>query len=207
MAKTAFFAEVIESSLQLWTAQCWQWNQGVDFATLVAVQEPKRTIFGLVFHIETGSWQPGRTPFAYQKSHEELLREQPHIFELLRTSFKCLTLGYQEGENQAIIYHYAPQPPQIHAFVRPATEAETEQFFADDRYIPLLFAAQQLYNLEELLLGLLQFRIKRGLFEPSQSTDFINTFSLLTGNDYRRFKVFLHRLQPLVTDCFGKTSL
>ena len=197
MANKTYFAEVIESSLQLWTAQSWQWNQGVDFATLVAVEEKNRTVFGLVYHIETGSWQTGRTPFPYQKTEEELLRDQPQIFELLRTSFKCLTLGYKEPAGP-ILYQYAPQPPKIHAFVRPATDEETAQFFADDRYIPILFAGNQHFNLEELLLGLLQFRIKKGLFEPEHCKNFIDTFSLLTGNDYRRLKVFLHRLQPLL---------
>jgi hypothetical protein len=191
-----FFAEVIEGSLQYWIAQCWRWNQGVDFATLVAIEEKKRTIFGLVFHIETGSWQVGRTPMAYQKTEEELVREQPQIFELLRTNFKCLTVGYQEFDE--IRYQYAPQPPKIHSFVRPATHNEITQFFSDDRYISMLFAAHQQYNLEELLLGLIRFRIRYGMFQQDQCNQFIDSFSLLTGNDYRRLKVFLHRLQPLL---------
>ena len=213
--KNPYFAEVIEASLQIWTAQCWRWNQGVDFANLIVVNEPKRAIFGLVYAIETGSWQAGRTLIAYQKTEAELLGEQPQIFEFLRTNFSCLTLGYKEltppfissealgdvpeYEVQApIFYQYAPQPPQIHSFVRLATDAEIALFFADNRYISSLFAGDQYYNLEELLLGLIQFRIQKGLFDLDQWDKFIDSFALLTGNDYRRLKVFLHRLQPLL---------
>lgn len=213
--KNSYFAEVIEASLQIWTAQCWRWDHRVDFATLVVVDDPKRVTFGLVYAIETGSWQAGRTLIAYQKTEEELLREQPQIFELLRTNFRCLTLGYKEltslpissnvvgvvsrdEAQEPIFYQYAPQPPKIHSFVRLATDAEIAQFFADNRYISALFAGDQYYNLEELLLGLIQFRIKKCLFDLDQWDKFIDSFALLTGNDYRRLKVFLHRLQPLL---------
>lgn len=197
MPKKAHFAEVIESSLQLWTAQSWQWNHVADFASLVVAEEKERIVFGLIFHIETGSWHNDRTPFPYQKTEDELLKEQPQIFELLRTTFKCLTLGYAPN-GASIAYHYAPQPPKIHGFVRPATAPEITAFFSNDRSLPIIFAAQHLFNLEELLIGLIQFRIKNGLFEPSHCAEFMHTFSLLTGNDYRRLKVFTHRLQPLL---------
>ena len=197
MSNKPYFAEVVQSSLPFWTAQSWNWNEVIDFATLVIAEEKNRLVFGIVYAIETGSWQNERTPFPYQKTEEELLREQPHIFELLRTNFSCITVGYKEAD-QPITYQYAPQPPKIHRFVRPATMQETHDFFAHEHYIALLCASGSFFNLEELLLGMIQFRIKKGLFTSPHYGEFINALSLLMGNDYRRLKMFLYRLQPLI---------
>lgn len=197
MPKPPYFAEVVESSLQLWTAQSWQWDELPNFAALMAVEEQNRTVFGIVAQSATTSWHGDRTPFAYQKTEAELMREQPQIFELLRSTFTCLTAGYQ-AMGEPITHCYAPRPPKIHSFVRPANDTEIIEFFSNDRSIPMLFAAAHHVNLEELLLGLVQFRIQKGLFEPRHYTQFIDTLSLLSGNDYRRLKIFLHRLQPLI---------
>ena len=107
------FAEVIESSLQGWLAQSWNWNCFPAFGSLVTIETKKRQLFGIVHQIQTGSMDPMRHPFPYQKTEEELLQEQPQIFEFLKTTFSCLTLGYSERER--IIYLLAPEPPQIHS--------------------------------------------------------------------------------------------
>ncbi len=90
------FAEVIESSLHGWLAQSWQWDTFPSFGSIVTIQGKKRTHFGIVHQIQTGSMDPVRYPFPYQKTEEELLKEQPQIFEFLKTTFSCLIIGYQE---------------------------------------------------------------------------------------------------------------
>ena len=86
-------AEIIESSLQTFLGQCWQWDIMPQFGSLVIAQNGNRPLFGLVYQIQTGSMDPTRYPFAYQKTHEELRAEQPQIFEFLKTSFSCLCVG------------------------------------------------------------------------------------------------------------------
>ena len=78
--KRTYFAEIVESSLTNWTAQSWDWDMFPAFGTLVVVPENKRSLFGIVYQINTGSLEPGRYPFTYQKTQEELLKEQPQIF-------------------------------------------------------------------------------------------------------------------------------
>lgn len=197
---TTFFAETIECSLQKWKAQSWKWDVRPDFASIMVVKNGNHELFGVVYHIETGSGTSDRTPFPYQKTEKELLQEQPHIFEFLQTNFTCLTLGYKEP-GKVLLYQYAPQPPKIHAFVRPATHEELQLFFSDDRYITMLFASDnEAFNLDELLLALIRMRIQNSLLTKDQLKAFFETFSLLTGNDYRRLKLFLHRVQPLIED-------
>lgn len=185
------FAEIVESSLTGFTAQSWQWDKVPEFGSLVTITTKKRILFGVVHQIQTGSMEPGRYPFTYQKTEEELLAEQPQIFEFLKTNFDCLTLGYQEQE--VMFHQIAPEPPKIHAFVAPATEIQYHHFFASHNYLPLLFSAQNIHNLDELILALLKQAKTYKILTPEKLETFIETFSLLIGNDYRRLKLFLQR--------------
>ncbi|MDZ4151763.1 HAS-barrel domain-containing protein [Methylicorpusculum sp.] len=189
-------AEVIESSLYGFLAQSWRWDQPPTFGSLVTVEGKKRTIFGIVQQIQTGSSDSQRQAFAYQKTHEELLREQPQIFELLKTSFSCLTLGYQEKGR--ITYQLAPEPPLIHSFVGPASPELARQFFAHESYLHLLFGqAGQMGNLDELLLAIMVQHKQLGILSPERINKIMQIFSVLTANDYRRLKLFLQRVEPL----------
>lgn len=192
------FAEIIESSLTGWLAQSWQWDQFPSFGSLVVIQTKERTLFGIVHQIKTGSMDPIRYPFAYQKTEEELLQEQPQIFEFLKTTFSCLTIGFQEQENN-IIYQLAPEPPKIHAFVHPASQQLYKKFFHTEQYLHILFGlANTLFNVDELLLAILKQLDDQKILTPPVVNNFIDTFSLLTGNDYRRLKLFLQRVQHIV---------
>ncbi len=192
------FAEVIESSLIGWLAQSWQWDRFPAFGSLVVIENKKRCLFGIVHQIKTGSMDPVRYPFAYQKTEEELAQEQPQIFEFLKTTFSCLTLGYKEKDK--ILYQLAPEPPKIHSFVYAASPELIQEFFSNEQYLHILFGlANQLFNLEELLLALLKNLNDHKIMHPKTVQSFVQTFSLLIGNDYRRVKLFLQRAQPLLT--------
>jgi len=191
------FAEVIESSLTCWVAQSWQWNTFPSFGSLLSVQAKQRTLFGLVCHIQTGSMDPSRSPFPYQKTEEELMAEQPQIFEFLKTSFNCIIIGYQE--HGKIYYLLPPQPAQIHSFVQEASADQGAALLANEGYLHLLFSScQQLYNPDELLLALLRYQSANNLLTPDQLKNIIQKFSLLIGNDYRRLKLLASRIEQNV---------
>ncbi len=191
------FGEIIESSLGHFLAQSWNWNEMPSFGSLVAVQTKKRTLFGLVNQIQTGSMDPARYPFPYQKTHEELLAEQPQIFEFLKTTFTCTPLGYQERSK--IYYVTPPEPPLIHSFVAPLEAQEGREFFASDNYLHLLFGANaHTGSLDDLLLAILKYQKDLGILKEEKVSSFIHTFSLLTGNDYRRLKLFLQRASDIL---------
>ncbi len=191
------FAEVIESSLHGWLAQSWQWDTFPSFGAIVTIQGKKRTHFGIVHQIQTGSMDPIRYPFPYQKTEEELLKEQPQIFEFLKTTFSCLIIGYQEKGH--IYYMMAPEPPKIHAFVQPISLDLAKQFFSSQKYLHLLFSlSNQIANLDELLLAVLKQQGQLDTLSEAKLAAFIEDFSLLTGNDYRRLKLFLQRAQAIM---------
>lgn len=191
------FAEIIESSLSTWRAQSWKWDIMPKFGSLITIETPERKVFGLVHTIQTGSSDPARTVMAYKKTQHELKLEQPQIFEFLQTTFSCLTLGY--SQDNMLLYQLAPEPPKIHAFVRVATLEETARFFSNEHYLHLLFCfSSQLFSLDELLLAVLKQLSDLHLLTEELLTRFIETFSLLTANDYRRLKLFLQRAHPII---------
>lgn len=191
------FAEVLESSLSSWLAQSWKWNEVPSFGSIVAVENAGKTIFGIVHQVQTGSLDAVRHPFAYQKTEEELRLEQPQIFEFLKTNFSCLLLGYmQQGK---MYYMLAPQPVTVHSFVFYVQPNQAALFFTSYHYLDMLFShGSQILNLDELLLAVLKNFSMYGISLPSHLDLFVQRYSLLIGNDYRRMKLFLNRVEQLL---------
>lgn len=191
------FAEIIESSLNCWKAQCWNWDYVPPFGSLVTVTIASTTLFGVVYQSQTGSLDPVRQPYAYQKTEEELRAEQPQIFEFLHTTFLCAPLGFYTN---ALYYQLPPTPPKIHSFVQHASSSAIQQFFVTDQYLQVLFGLPlSATHIDELILALLQQTAQARLLTTEKLQDFMHTFSLLTGNDYRRLKLFLQRAQRTLT--------
>lgn len=191
------FAEIIESSLSHWIAQSWQWDVLPFFGSLITVSHREITQVAIVNAIHTGSSDPSRSPLPYQKTEEELRQEQPQIFAFLKTTFTCIPLGY--FDKGRVRYQLPPQPPNIHTFVQPASSELSKQFLAHPYYLHVLFGlASQILYMDELLLALLEQQASTGILTPERVTTMVETISLLSGNDYRRLKLFLQRAQPII---------
>ena len=196
MEKKEYFAEVIESSLDNFLAQSWEWNCFPKFGSLVQVQSDQEIILGIVTQIQTGSMDPMRYPFAYKKTEEELLEEQPQIFEFLKTTFRVQLCGHVPVCEARIHYLLPSKPCKIHAFVKEASQDLVSDFFNKPDFLHLLFAfGAQLCNLDELLLAIFRQLSDKKLLGSEKLDSFCQTFSLLTGNDYRRLKLFLKRVE------------
>jgi len=192
--KLSYFAEIVESSLQSWKVQCWHNGQSPPFGALVASDADDCVLYGVVYQVDTGSDDPVRITHAYQKTEEELKKEQHQIFEFLKTTFLSAVLGYKK--DWQIYQSFAPSPAKIHVFVRLADQNEYRDFFKKHHYLHILFAqANQLGNTDELLLAILSNLYKIDQLDENIINDFIETFLLLNGNDYRRLKLFLQRLE------------
>ena len=192
------FAEIIESSLRSWQAQCWQWDSMPTYGSIVAVKTGESTHFGIVHALTTGSHDTQRTVFAYKKSEEQLKKEHPHIFQFLTSTISCLPLGYKA--HKRIHYQLAPRPPKIHAFVTLPDEDDLKSFFSQEQYLHTLFShIDQVEALDDLLLALIGQLAHTHLLSQERLRRFIETFSLLTANDYRRLKLFLQRVQPILS--------
>ncbi|MBD3273579.1 hypothetical protein GF385_04500 [Candidatus Dependentiae bacterium] len=183
------FAEIIESSCSKFLAQTWKHQTKPNLGSLVTTQINEIKIIGLVTNIQTGSQDPMRYPFTYKKTEEELKKEQPQIFEFLKTIFEVQIVGYK---NKNKIYYSLPtNPPNIHSFIKHTEEELFDKFFENTNFLPLLFNSQ-ITNIDEVLIAMLS-NIKN--LNKKFLSKFAKTFSLLSGNDYKRLKLFFKRAQ------------
>lgn len=195
--KAPFFAEIVASSLWDWSAQSWQWQTVPAYGQLLVVATDERKYFGFVSGMQTGAFDAARVPVAYQKTEQELLQEQPQIFEFLQTNFTCLLAGFTEMAQSW--YVAPPVPPKIHAFVRAATLEEQAQFFQSYQFLHLLFSSAVLAQnqVDELLLAILQ-RAQEQLDLRPNLNEFAQLFAALVGRDYQRLRLFLGRLEQVL---------
>ena len=194
-SKLHSFAEIIESSLPRYKAQCWDSNKVPQYGSLVVVEQQDLIIYGIVYQVYVASDDPMRQIHSYQRTEEELQKEQPQIFAFLKTFFSVLILGYKEGDR--VYQRCAPIPSKLHSFVRLISDDELALFLREHSYLHLIFAqAHQIDGLDELLLALLSF-VKQRTFFNTMLADFIEQYCLLTSTDYRRLKFFIERIELL----------
>jgi hypothetical protein len=91
-------AEVVESSTRHVVAEVRRGAAPPPFGSWVAVErEDGSHLYGIVSHAETGAVEPGRRAVALGRDREEIRREMPHVFELVRTTFRALVLAHWDG--------------------------------------------------------------------------------------------------------------
>lgn len=186
------FGEVIESSLEIFTGKTWIWDNYPSFGSLVTIKKNDQKIYAIIYQVQTGSDDVARKPFAYQKTEEELKRDQPQIFEFLETSFNCILVGYKE--NDKIFYQIPAEPVKIHSFILNANHDEYMDFFKDSQFLYSIFSHEnKLQNIDELLLAIFKNLKKIKDFTQDDILNFSQNYSLLTGNDYKRLKLFITR--------------
>jgi len=198
--KYNYFGEVIESSITEFVFQTWHWKTRCPFGSVVLVENQHELIYGLVYQIKTGSDEPGRQPYIYQKSLSELEKEQPHIFSFLKTTVSAIPFGYKfQG---GLIPELPQNPCLIHAFVRFPEDSEVITLLTTHySYVQNLFALQlNLFNIDALLYSLLCYQKNiDALFEVNVAK-FLSAYSSAIGNDYRRLHFFVQKVSLLLVN-------
>lgn len=202
-SKQTALAEVVSSTLGSFTAHCWSWDTMPALGSLVCIQEKQTTVFGIVYNIQTGSTDPHRSPFPYQKTEDELRTQHPQIFEFLKTTFDVCITGKSDQEN-GLLYTLPAFPAKIHQFVSPATLRQQEQFFTNPAFLSLLLSCQESGpGTDDLFLAIISYISEHNLLTRDLFAKYYSTYSLLIGNDYRRLKVLLSR----ISSQYGKLLL
>lgn len=124
MAEADALGEVIESSTRQFVAEVYEEVDAPAFGSWVRVgREDRPALFGLVSHVETGSYDTNRQAVALGLSPEERAQEMPMVQELLRTTVRAQLLACHDQDGQ-LRQTLPPQPPGIHDFVYPCTDGE-----------------------------------------------------------------------------------
>ena len=99
-------------------------------------EELSAAVYALVYGANTSSLEPNRRPSALGFADEdEMRRQQPQIFELLRTEFSGLLVAYSPGDGKPLRRHLPPRPPRIHSRVYPCTPEETRLLTEDFSFL------------------------------------------------------------------------
>lgn len=184
-------AEVVECGSIEITAQCYRLHDPPPLGSLVRVASGHRSVYAIVFQICTQSLDPNRVPTAYGKTEEELRREQPQIFELMRTQIRAFLVGYRE-ELQAIRQVLPPQPPRIHSFVYHCSPEEVREFASSLDFLRILFAAAR-PPVDELIIAACRWVILAHGGNQDYAIRVGKELCQLLRSDYDRLKSVLRR--------------
>jgi len=182
--------EVIESSTTSLVAEARRLHGAPAFGSFVRVDSEYSTI-GIVFETTTRSIEPNRRPAAFGKTEEELRREQPQIFELLRTEFQVLLVGHLiEGVPLHVL---PPQPAKIHSFVYACGNDLIRGITATDDYMRKILDAPKL-STDELLTAVLQQSVAARDGTREHLVRAGKDLARLLRDDYDRLSAILRRI-------------
>lgn len=185
-----YIGEVIESCTTEFVAQCRELHISPPFGSLVRV-ESQVPIYAFVYEITTHSIDPMRRPIAYGKTEEELREEQPQIFELLKTDFKGLIVGYEmEGVVRQAL---PPAPPKLHSFVYECEIEEVRRFTDEFDYLRLISASTKGVK-DELLIAACRYAWEAHDYDHAYLVALGKELSRLTKDDYDRLRSILRRI-------------
>ncbi len=125
--------EIIESRTAEFVAESVRYDQVPAYGSFVRVSDGGLRVYGIVSGAYTGSLDGMSKAKAFFKSIQELKMEQPQIFELLRTEFSCVVVGYaQDGR-------YHPYYPPIHLSLHlPVEKADDDEVLAISQHLGFL---------------------------------------------------------------------
>lgn len=185
-----YVGEVVESSTTELIAEARELHGAPSFGAFVRV-DSEVPIVGIVFNVFTHSIEPNRRPMAYGKTEEELRLEQPQIFELLRTEFQALVLGYlsERGPVQTL----PPQPARIHAFVYLCSDEEVRAFTHTDDYLRSILNTAKIPT-DELLIAVMRHALRAHDGDLGYLVRLGKELSRLLGDDYDRLSSIIRRV-------------
>ena len=121
MSDTEPIGEVIESSTRQFVAEVYEDAEAPAFGHWVRVENGPTTLYGLVSHVESGSYDTNREAVALGLSPEERAEEMPMVQELLRTTVRAQVLAYRDRDDR-VRQTLPPHPPAIHDVVEPCPD-------------------------------------------------------------------------------------
>ena len=133
--------EIVEASTSEFTAECYRLYDSPSLGSLVRTGDD-RPIYGIICEVTTRSMDPARRPIARgleEDTEADVYLSNPQLNRLLRTEFRSLVVGHQEGGS--VVRHLAPLPPRIHSFVYRPGDEELRAFSSSLEFMPILLAA------------------------------------------------------------------
>ena len=183
--------EVIGSSNTEFIAESALLHDSPPFGSFIKIQS-RETIYAVVFNAYTHSLEPNRLAIAYHRSEQELRDEQPQIFELLKTKFEAVIIGYES--DGVIRHHLPPQPPRLHSFVYACQPIEVRRLTSQFKFFRFLLGVEKAPR-DELIAGAIRAAniVRKG--ERAFLVQAGKELLRLIGDDYEMLASILQRIQ------------
>ncbi len=187
--------EVLEADTYALLAECYALGQPPPLGSLVRCTAGPLNLYGVVYHAETASAVPGRTPVALGRnaaSEEEVHRDQPQLTALLRTTFQARLIAHRRGTTTHPFL--PPQPPLVHSFVYACTAEEVAGTTERLDYLSLLLTTPEAASPEEVVAAFLR---QAAAVHPEPQALLARASRLLArllGQDLPRLSAILARL-------------
>jgi hypothetical protein len=186
--------EVVEASTSEFLAQTLELDAAPAFGAFVQVAaDESLTIHGVVAHVQTTGIDPGARPI--MRGHgeirdERIYEENPDLPHVLRTTFRALVVGFDDGVR---IYQFLPpRPARLHYSVFTSSGDTVNALTSSLDYLQALLAASEV-PIDELLAANLRYTatVRR------DGGDFLNLagreLAQLLRTDYPRLTAILRR--------------
>ncbi len=194
--------EVISSNTTSFLAQCIKDDDNIltlpqspYFGSFVKAEgeEIGFDIIAVVFEISSGSIDSVHRPTAMNLSRAELRNQQPQIFDLLRTDFSAIVIGYIM--NDKIHQTIPPHPPQIHDFVFSCSSNEIKNITSKMDYLRILLNSGT-STCEELVEASIRHAYAARGNDRAYLIDVGRELSNLLKDNYDRLSAILRRIKP-----------
>lgn len=189
------FAEVIESSLKLISALCWDDAALPHFGSIVEVSYNNCTSYGIITEITAKITDDQRTPFAFKKNPEQLQRDQPQIFAFMQTTCTISMIWHSTTSASIISSRTAPTPAPLHTPVRNAPRAIWREILLNHE---LLFAITERIpstTADDCLLVIAEQAAESGEISATELHEFIEIYAREINNDLHRAQRFLQHME------------
>ncbi|MBI5172610.1 MAG: hypothetical protein SFV17_12380 [Candidatus Obscuribacter sp.] len=202
--KEKALAEVLTASIVGLTAEATLSNEDgrPRFGSFIKAvsTEDKLEILAVVLDVVTSPPDSLHRPCALGLTREELKREQPHIFALLKTEIRAVNIGFIQAGT--VFQHLPPQPPQVHDFVYAASPEEIIAITAELDFLRLLFHLSTTVPSDELIAASIR-EAGRAYSNAAEREDFLvragRAVCQLFRSDYERMLSIVKKIKPSST--------
>jgi len=182
--------EIIESSTSQFVAESCELNGAPPFGSFIKT-DGGMPVYGLVFNVCTHSIEPNRRATAYGLTERQLRDEQPQIFELLKTEFEAVIVGY--GDDRGPRQVLPPQPPGIHHFVFPCTESEIKALTGNGDFLRSILCGGRL-PIDDLIIASVRNAWAARAFDMPYLVGIGKDLCRLIRDDYDRLSAIMRRI-------------
>lgn len=191
-SKNEYIGEVVSASVNQGVIQLWDCRTIIPFGTLITVVHDTYRVCGIIYQVSTQTQDDAKTVFTYKKNIDALIREQPQIFSLLKTTLMFIPVvcmfASNNRQNDSFI------ACNVHAPVRISNAEDAEQVFQSELVCMdhVFDSGNGICNIDFLLATFLKRYIVKE--RPQYVDKFVTWYSSRIGRDYIRLRRFIQNV-------------